>query len=85
MILIVFAAVAGCSGEACQPPASGSPASPAPATGQPAAGSGNVKPCPKGKVAKGGKCVKKPHKKHHKKKSKGNAKRAAGANRGGSK
>jgi hypothetical protein len=64
-----------CSGEACQAASSGPPVVPAPATTQPPADPGNVKPktCPKGKVVKGSKCVKKPKKhsgkKHHGKKA----------------
>ena len=76
-----FTEAAACSGEACQPSQSLSqPASTSPAN-QPN-GEGNVKPkkCAKGKVIKGGKCVKKPNKKHHKK-----AHKKAGHNRGGSK
>jgi hypothetical protein len=83
-----FAPNETCSGEACQPSASNPAAPPTPTTAEPSADAGNVKPCPKGKVAKGSKCVKKPHKKphkkHHKKKGEGHAKRAS-HNRGGGK
>jgi hypothetical protein len=74
-----------CSGETCQPPAPTPPVtSPSPAN-QPN-GSGNVKPCPKNKVAKGNKCVKKPHKKHSgKKHSPKKNKRTASHGRGGNK
>jgi hypothetical protein len=70
-----FAQGALCSGEACQQPSSGPPVAPSPATAQAPADPGNLKPkaCPKGKIAKGSKCVKKHTKKHtdkhHKKKS----------------
>lgn len=59
-----FPQAARCSEEACQPSAAGPPVAPTPATNGPG-GEGNVKPrsCPKGKVRKGEKCVKKPHKK----------------------
>jgi hypothetical protein len=76
-----FAEAAACSGEACQPPPS--PSSPAPISpANKPNGEGNVTPkhCPKGKIVKGDKCVKKHGKKHHKKKHK-----KAGHNRGGSK
>ncbi len=71
-----------CSGEACQPPPPPPPAPPTHETAKPG-GEGNVKPCPKGKVAKGAKCVKKPHKKHHKKSHK--KKRPSHVNDGGAK
>ena len=77
-----FAPVAACSGETCRAMASAPPTAPAPATAQGPAYPGNVKPCLKGKVAKGTKCIKKHHKKH-KKKSKGHTKRAS-HNGGGS-
>jgi hypothetical protein len=70
-----------CSGEGCQSAASGPPASPAPVTGQSPADPGNIKPCPKAKVAKGNKCVKK-HKKHSGKKHHG---KKAGHKQGGGK
>ncbi len=56
----------GCTGESCQPSASSPPVATTPATNRPAAEPGNVKPktCPKGKVEKHGKCVKKTPKKH---------------------
>jgi hypothetical protein len=72
-----------CSGEACQPPVAGPPAVPAPAAPNPQ-GNVKLKLCPKGKVAKGEKCVKKARNKHSKKKAKGQSKRA-NHNRGGSK
>ncbi len=74
-----------CAGEACQAPLSGSPAVPSAATAS-RGSDGNVqsKRCPKGKVARGDKCVTAPHKKPHKKKGKRNVKRAS-HNRGGSK
>ena len=59
----------GCSGESCQPPAPAPPSLRNPGSTQ--AGPGNPiksKPCPKGKVRKHGKCVKKPSKKHSGKK-----------------
>ena len=79
----------GCVGETCQPSVSAPPAAPAPdprASDNPGAGNPpQPKPCPKGKVRKHGKCVKKHSpKKHHKKKSKDKAHRAS-HNRGGSK
>ena len=58
------AQVASCLGEICQPPPPGPPPATAPVTGQPPVEPGNVKLCPKGKVPKGKKCVKKSHKKH---------------------
>ena len=78
-----FAAAAVCSGEdgACQLHSSSPPSSP-PSPANLPGGEGNVKPCPKGKVAKGDKCVKKKAK-HHKKSHKKN--KRAGHNRGGSK
>ncbi len=80
-----YAEAEPCSGEACQPSSSPSPSTSPTVTNGPN-GEGNVKPkvCPKGKVVKGNKCVKKPKKKHHKKKGKGHGKRAS-HNRGGSK
>ncbi len=74
----------GCSGEACQPEPT-SPPVPRSLASQ-GAGPGNPPPpkaCPKGKVAKGNRCVKKPRKKHHRK-GKSHAKRAS-HDRGGSK
>jgi hypothetical protein len=77
-----FAHPAPCSGEACQPSPSTSlptPISPA----NRANGEGNVKSktCPKGKVRKHGKCVKKASKKHHKSSHKKN--KRANSNSGG--
>jgi Tol biopolymer transport system component len=69
-----------CSGETCKPPAPKPPAPPNPVTAQSPANPGNVKPCPKGKFAKGNKCVKR-HKKHSGKKPH----KRTGHNRGGSK
>ncbi len=68
-----FAPPTICTGEDCQPPASGPLAAPTPATAQPPADPGNVKfkTCPKGKVVKGNKCVRKPRKKHSGKKHHG--------------
>jgi hypothetical protein len=62
-----FPQAARCSEEACQPSAAGPPVAPTPATNGPG-GEGNVKPrsCPKGKVRKGEKCVKKANKQHKK-------------------
>ncbi len=72
-----------CVGEACQGAASPQPAAKSPASS--VTGPGNppaARPCPKGKVKKHGKCVKKKSshggKKHHPKKHK-----RAGSNRGG--
>jgi hypothetical protein len=82
-----FAQAAPCSGEACQPPASGRVAAPAPVTVQPPADPGNVKPktCPKGKIRKHNKCVKK-NKKHHKKHpAKKHRSKKAGHKQGGGK
>jgi hypothetical protein len=65
-----FAEQETCHGEGCQPPGTGSPSSPSPATEQARAPESPPKAtCPKGKVLKKGKCVKKhkKHKKHHKK------------------
>ena len=78
-----FVPAAVCSGEACQPPPSSPPASKP--LGSQSAGSGNPippKPCPKGKVRKRGKCVKKTHKKHSEKKHHG---KKASHKRGGGK
>jgi hypothetical protein len=64
-------AAAPCAGEACQPAAT-APVEAAPSSNQ-FSGPGNPRParshsCPKGKVKKGGKCVKKPSpSKHHRK------------------
>lgn len=79
-----FSKVQPCSGEACQPSAAGPVVAPAPSTNNPAS-KGNFKPkrCSKGKLLKGGKCVKKPHKKHQKR-GKGYNKRE-GHNHGGGK
>jgi hypothetical protein len=74
-----------CSGETCQPPVSAPPPAKPRASERP--GSGNPtqpKPCPKGKVRKHGKCVKKSSKKHHHSKSHKN-KRTASHGRGGNK
>jgi hypothetical protein len=65
-----FAGKETCQGEACQPAGPAAPSSPSPATNQARAPESPAKAtCPKGKVLKKGKCVKKPekHKKHHKK------------------
>jgi hypothetical protein len=68
---------AGCTGEACQPAGPGPPSSPSPATSQARVPESlPKKSCPKGKVLKKGKCVKK-HKKHHKKHKKHKGKRGA--------
>jgi hypothetical protein len=73
-----------CEGDGCQQPAV------PPNDSTPGSlsfnGAGNVLECPKGKVKKGGKCVKKQakkhkHKKHHKKKGKGK-KKSGSSNRG---
>ncbi len=85
-----FAQAASCAGEACQASPSGAPSIPTPATARPPADGGNLKPktCPKGKVAKGSRCVKKKHKKHkkhHGKKHKKHHGKKAGAGRGGGK
>jgi hypothetical protein len=62
------AAAGPCQGDACQGPAPAAPAVPAPGTPG-YEGPGNPGPashgCPKGKVRKGGKCVKKKHRKKH--------------------
>jgi hypothetical protein len=55
-----------CSGEACQPPSPNPLPTPDPATAKPSVDSDTVRACPKGKVAKRNKCVKRKHKKHHK-------------------
>jgi hypothetical protein len=62
-----FAQAAPCSGAggACQSHSPGPVPSPAPATAQPPDDPGNVQPCPKGKVRKGNKCVKKKKPKKH--------------------
>jgi Tol biopolymer transport system component len=73
----------GCTDEGCKAPPSDQPITPTPATSQPPADPGNVKPCPKGKIAKGNKCVKKSHGKHHKKKGKGHSKKASHKQGGG--
>jgi hypothetical protein len=82
----------GCAGETCQPPTSASPSSSASPANHPN-GEGNLKPktCPKGKVLKGKKCVKKHQKKHKTKHHKKNhhrhhgkkQKRTASHGRGG--
>ena len=74
-----FAQAAACSGETCQSLASPPPAAPVSMTTQPPADPGNVKPCPKGRVAKGSRCIKKKAK-HHR-----NSHKRTGHNRGGSK
>ena len=58
-----------CTGEACQPAGPETSASPSPQTdGAPVVqGKAKRKPCPKGKVARKGRCVKKSAKGHHKK------------------
>ncbi len=62
-----FAHAAACSGETCRLSATPSPAKKAPSSEQPSSGNPpQPKPCPKGKVKKHGKCVKKASKKHHK-------------------
>jgi Tol biopolymer transport system component len=62
-----FAEKEVCHGEECQPPGPGAPSSPNPETNQPRAPEAPPKKtCPKGKVLKKGKCIKK-HRKHHKK------------------
>jgi hypothetical protein len=78
-----FAQAPGCSGESCQPGASASPVPRSLESKTP--GSGNPKPlpkCPKNKVRKHNKCVKKPAKKHSGKKHHG---KKAGHSKGGSK
>jgi hypothetical protein len=56
----------GCTGETCQPGATPAPPRKAPSSEQPGSGTpSQPKPCPKGKVRKHGRCVKKPAKKHH--------------------
>jgi hypothetical protein len=81
-----FASAATCSGDGggCQAHAPAPAPGSAPVTARPSADPGNVKPCPKGKVAKGSKCVKKKHKKHQKKSHK-KTKRTASHGRGGNK
>jgi hypothetical protein len=77
-----FARTAPCSGEACQGSVSGPPSSRPPSTE--GTGPGNPsppRPCPKGKVRKHGKCVKKPGK-HSSKQHHGNK---GSHNRGGGK
>ena len=79
-----------CTGDACQQPAvPPNDSTPGSLTFQ---GAGNVTECPKGKVVKGGKCVKrnqkKPAKKHSKKtnhKKKGKKQKRAGSKHGGQK
>lgn len=70
-----FAQAAPCSGAGgtCQSHSPGTAPAPAPATAQPLADPGNVKPktCPKRRVLKGNRCVKKKHKKHSGKKNHG--------------
>jgi hypothetical protein len=74
-----------CSGEACQSPAPTPPTLKSPGSGQPSSGNPTQpKPCPKGKIRKHGKCVKKSTKKHHHNKSHKN-KRTASHGRGGNK
>jgi hypothetical protein len=73
--------VTPCAGEECLNGASPKPP-PATPTTDSFSGPGNPKLCPKGKVSKGGSCVKqKTQRKHHKKKSH----KRAGNNRGGGK
>ena len=70
-----FAEKETCQSEACQPAGPASPSSPSPATNQARAPETPPRTnCPKGKVLKKGKCVKK-HKKHHKKHKKHKGKR----------
>jgi hypothetical protein len=75
-----FAEKEVCQGESCQPAGPGPPSEPNPTTNQARAPESPPKAnCPKGKVLKKGKCVKK-HKKHHKKhKGKRGAKKHGGA------
>jgi hypothetical protein len=61
----VVATAAECAGDACQVPAT-PPDHPTPGTVL-LDGPGNVVACPKGKVKKAGRCVRKQHKKHKKK------------------
>jgi hypothetical protein len=82
------AAIPECQGEACQAPSS-SPAAPNSSTSN-FQGGGNAKPekaqqCPKGKVKKNGKCVKKKAKPKKKAKSKHTKGRTAGNKHGGAK
>jgi hypothetical protein len=73
----------GCAGETCRPGATPAPAQKAPSSKQP--GSGNPtqpKPCPKGKVKKHGKCVKKSSKKHSGKRHHGKKQKRASSNHG---
>jgi hypothetical protein len=75
-----------CSGEACQSPVSTPPAPKS--RGSEQSGLGNPpqpKGCPKGKVKKHGKCVKKSSKKHSGKKHHGKKHKRASSNRGGGK
>jgi hypothetical protein len=72
---------APCQGEACQPPPA-PPAGPVPGSSTPQ-GAGNVVVCPKGKVRKGGKCVKQKAKKHRKHHHKRKSHKRANANGGG--
>jgi hypothetical protein len=70
---------AACAGEACRPAGPGAPAAPSPATDQARAPEPPPKAtCPKGKVLKKGKCVKKPKKHHGKHKGKRGAKKRGG-------
>jgi hypothetical protein len=73
-----------CSGEACQGPApTPPPIAPSPANRPNGEGNVKAKACPKGKVAKGDKCLKKKkHKKHSGKKHHG---KKAAHKRGGGK
>jgi hypothetical protein len=72
-----------CSGEGCQPPVSPPPPATPRASEQPGPGNpAQPKPCPKGKVRKHGKCVKKSSKKHSGKKHHG---KKAGHKQGGGK
>ena len=70
----------GCSGVSCQGSASAPPAASAPASSA-LSGAGNprMKACPKGKVRKHGKCVKKGKKKHRQQKGKPRKDRSGGA------
>jgi hypothetical protein len=77
-----FASKPSCAGEACQTATTPTLVKRAPSSSQPGPGNPSPpKPCPKGKVRKHGKCVKKASKKHHKSSHK-KSKRAS-SNRGG--
>jgi hypothetical protein len=76
-----------CTGEACQAPASASPASTPTSPANRPNGEGNVRPkvCPKGKILKGEKCVKKKKKKHKKHSGKKHHGKKAAHKQGGGK